>query len=158
MDLKGYLPKDEFLELIKTTRLPSIDLIIFDEDNRILLGKRMNRPAKGFHFVPGGRIFQGETEEAAFQRISEKELGIIIPPEQCIRMEKEYKHDYEDNMFGVVGIGTHYDPIAYVIHLSNTVQFKNDDQHASLQWWTKQAALESNQVHPYTKDYVLDAL
>lgn len=39
--------------------LVSFDLIIRDPDGRALLRLRTNDPAKGFYFVPGGRILEG---------------------------------------------------------------------------------------------------
>jgi colanic acid biosynthesis protein WcaH len=66
------LNKEEFIEVLDRTPLIAIDLIIKDEKNRILLGKRTNEPAKGMWFVPGGRIFKNESIEEAFKRIKYK--------------------------------------------------------------------------------------
>lgn len=158
MTPKGYLPEAEFLNLIRTTILPAIDLIIFNENDEILLGERLNRPAQGFHFVPGGRIFTGETEGEALVRITLRELGIKLSPNQYVRLEKKYNHDYEDNMFGVEGIGTHYTPIAYVCYVPSSTKLTNDNQHESFQSWNIDTALSDTKVHPYTKQYILDAL
>jgi colanic acid biosynthesis protein WcaH len=158
MKSKGFLPKEEFLELIKTSRLPSIDLIIFNEHDEVLLGERLNRPAQGFHFAPGGRIFTGESEQEAFERIVLKELGIILSPNQYVRLEKKYKHDYTDNMFNVEGIGTHYDPVAFVCYIPSNIKLKNDDQHSGFKSWNINEALADEKVHSYTKQYILDAL
>jgi hypothetical protein len=38
--------------------LVSIDLIIRDNADRVLLGLRNNEPAKGYFFVPGGIILK----------------------------------------------------------------------------------------------------
>ena len=54
-----FLPKDEYSKIIKQTPLVSIDVCILKGRN-ILLGKRINPPAKDFFFVPGGRIFKSE--------------------------------------------------------------------------------------------------
>ena len=58
------------LEIIKATPLVSIDLIIRNPSHKILLGKRINRPAKDYWFVPGGRIIKNETIAHALKRIS----------------------------------------------------------------------------------------
>ena len=64
-----HLSKKEFLEVITRTPLVSIDLVIRDPKNRILLGFRTNEPAKNKWFVPGGRIKKGENIEEAFKRV-----------------------------------------------------------------------------------------
>ena len=44
------------LAIINATPLVAVDLIIENRNKEILLGKRVNRPAQGYWFVPGGRI------------------------------------------------------------------------------------------------------
>ena len=63
------------LEIIKATPLVSIDLVIRNPTGKVLLGKRINRPAKGYWFVPGGRIIKNETIGHALKRIFKAEVG-----------------------------------------------------------------------------------
>ena len=58
------------LNIIDATPLVSVDLIIENRLKQILLGKRVNRPAQGYWFVPGGRILKNETIKDAIKRIS----------------------------------------------------------------------------------------
>lgn len=44
------IPTEQFKILVEYTPLVSIDLIAKCQ-NRVLLGKRVNRPAKNFHFT-----------------------------------------------------------------------------------------------------------
>jgi colanic acid biosynthesis protein WcaH len=69
---------DDFIEVVKKTPLVSIDLIIKNNLDQVLLGLRNNEPAKGFWFVPGGRILKNELIAEAFERITEEELGISL--------------------------------------------------------------------------------
>jgi colanic acid biosynthesis protein WcaH len=62
-----------FKKFVASTPLVSIDLIVRDTQANILLGKRVNRPAKDFWFVPGGRVLKDETVEQAFIRLLEVE-------------------------------------------------------------------------------------
>jgi colanic acid biosynthesis protein WcaH len=57
--------KQQFLEVISRTPLVSIDLVIRDSKNRILLGRRVNEPARGKWFVPGSRILKDESLDDA---------------------------------------------------------------------------------------------
>ena len=54
-----FLSKTDFSFIVKNTPLISIDFCIL-KGKKILLGKRLNSPAKDFYFVPGGRIRKGE--------------------------------------------------------------------------------------------------
>ena len=44
--------ENEYYNLIKNTQIISIDFILVNENNNILLGKRNNEPAKGMFFPP----------------------------------------------------------------------------------------------------------
>ena len=58
-------PDKEFLHIIDSTPLVSIDLIVKNRNSQVFLGKRNNRPAQHFWFVPGGRIRRNETLDQA---------------------------------------------------------------------------------------------
>ena len=50
------LNHDDLAEVIRLAPLVAIDLIIENDYGQVLLGLRTNEPAKGYWFVPGGRI------------------------------------------------------------------------------------------------------
>src|SRR5260370_15583156 len=66
---------DEFAHIVRLAPLVSIDLIIRDDKQNVLVALRTNEPAKGVYFVPGGCIRKDETIENAFVRILENETG-----------------------------------------------------------------------------------
>jgi colanic acid biosynthesis protein WcaH len=70
-----FLDKETFSTVIESTPLVSIDLVIKNQQGQALLGQRLNRPAKGFWFVPGGRVLKNESLAAAFKRLTLDELG-----------------------------------------------------------------------------------
>ena len=72
-----YLDKQTFSTVIKSSPLVSIDLVVINPDGQALLGQRLNRPAKGFWFVPGGRILKNESLGNAFKRLTLEELSLI---------------------------------------------------------------------------------
>ena len=53
-----------FKTLVNSAPLISIDILLKHND-KILLGRRINRPAKNYFFSPGGRIYKNETIEIA---------------------------------------------------------------------------------------------
>jgi len=72
------LDKSLFSSIVSNAPLISIDLVIRNSKDELLLGKRINRPAKGKWFVPGGRILKDETIQEAFSRLTSEELGLTI--------------------------------------------------------------------------------
>ena len=149
------LDKDVFIKAIDSLPLVSIDLIISNSEGKYLLGLRNNRPAKGYWFVPGGRILKDEKQDAALNRIVLKELGIVSLSSD-VSFLGVYQHFYQDCFAGDIGVTTHYVVLAHHLNLDiNSVPIA-DDQHSAMQWWTKDDLLSNQQVHQYTKDYFLD--
>ena len=140
------------LEIIKATPLVSIDLIIRNPSEKVLLGKSVNRPAKGYWFVPGGKIIKNETIAHALKRISKAEVGLDLSTEPH-NLFGAYDHIYEDNFLNIEGINTHYVVLAFAIHLHQEIRVKPDEQHSDLKWWEIDKLLEDPTVHPNTKVY-----
>nr|WP_242462895.1 GDP-mannose mannosyl hydrolase [Persephonella atlantica] len=143
------MPLEIFKCIVKNTPLVSIDLIV-ENNGLFLLGKRINEPAKGFYFVPGGRILKNEKISQAFKRITKEELG------QEFSIEKGkflgiYEHFYENSFFDE-GISTHYVVLAYKIKVKDKLDLPFY-QHNKYVWLTKKEILESKEVHNYTKVY-----
>ena len=145
----------DFLHIIAATPLVSIDIIVRNGEGKVLLGKRVNRPAKGCWFVPGGRIRKNEKLEDAMRRIASAELGITITLDR-VRLMGAYEHIYEDNFFGEEGISTHYVVLGYEYFLEEGIQITLDDQHSAAKWWRIEDLLLSPEVHENTKAYFTD--
>lgn len=145
-----------FRLVINYAPLVSIDLIVQNEQGYILLGKRLNRPAQGTWFVPGGRVRKNETLDDAFRRLTINELGQAFERAQG-EFLGVFEHFYGDSAFGVASgaPNTHYVVLAYQLHLLST---KGGDiplvQHSEFQWWSPQKATRSEDVHSNTKAYL----
>jgi len=148
------IEKEKFLEIIDTTPLVSIDLIVENGKNQFLVGKRNNKPAKDYWFVPGGRIRKNERLEDAFTRISETEFGVAFDITSA-KLLGAYDHIYQDNFHGKPGVNTHYVALGYQVMLPENVGVKLDDQHAEFDWRKKDELLDSKNVHQNTKNYFL---
>ncbi len=146
-----------FLMVIDSTPLVSIDLIIENTQGNYLLGKRVNRPAQGFWFVPGGRIKKNETLADAIQRISMAELGQNITLSDA-QLLGAYDHIYDDNFSEVEGINTHYVVLGYKIILKENLTLELDDQHSEVKWCSVKELLSDENVHQNTKLYFADDL
>jgi colanic acid biosynthesis protein WcaH len=146
----------DFLQIIGATPLVSIDLIVRNKEGMVLLGKRINRPAKGYWFVPGGRIRKNERLADALQRIARAELGLSLTLNPS-KLLGAYEHIYDDNFFGEEGVNTHYVVLAYEYYLEEGMQIILDDQHSEAKWWPIDDLLNSPEVHENTKAYFLEA-
>lgn len=154
-----WLSQDLFRSVVASTPLISIDLIIQSMDGEILLGQRLNRPAKGVWFVPGGRILKNETLDAAFSRLTTGELGKAFQRSEA-RMLGVYEHFYANSVFGEAGEGpdTHYIVLAYQLVLAQGEALQPPHaQHDAYRWWTLNDAQVSEEVHDNTRAY-FDAL
>jgi colanic acid biosynthesis protein WcaH len=144
------LSEAQFLNIVEVTPLVAIDLVIRSEFDRILLGRRTNRPAQGFWFVPGGRIRKNERIREALRRIAQAEVGVPLEEAKLLGV---YDHLYEDNFYGRPGINTHYVVLAHGVTLSEQTALHPDAQHEELRWWPLADLLASPHVHENTKVY-----
>lgn len=115
------------------------------------MGKRINEPANGYWFVPGGRIFKDETLEGSFSRISASELG----KELDIRTAKligAFSHKYTKNFANIPNVGTHYIVLAYELELDVNLKHLPLNQHSSYRW----VSVDDNdkEIHENSKTYL----
>jgi colanic acid biosynthesis protein WcaH len=149
-----WLPDETFKSVIQHTPLISIDLIVRNEQGEVLLGKRVNAPAKGYWFVPGGRVRKNETLDDAFIRLVREELGIESGVTRAdAKFLGVFEHFYDDCVFGG-DVSTHYVVIGYELNddnlLKNSVPIL---QHEIYEWWALNALLINNRVNNFSKKY-----
>ena len=127
------LSRDDFLRVIAATPLVSIDLVIRKPGGEVLVGLRRNRPARDSWFVPGGRIYKGETLEQAFSRTVEAEVGASWELEQASSLGN-FTHIYPDNALEEAHVGTHYVVLAYQVDVAEDFLPRQSDQHNEWRW------------------------
>lgn len=154
-----WLNSEVFRTVVDSTPLISIDLVVQNDLGECLLGQRLNRPAQGFWFVPGGRVMKNETLDAAFDRLTLEELGKASLRSDA-RLMGVYEHFYSDSVFASSGEGpdTHYVVLAYQIVLNEDEVLQPPvTQHGAYRWWTLSDMQSSEYVHSNSRAY-LDAL
>lgn len=149
--MAGLLDEQTFEQVVRSTPLCSIDLILRDPDARTLVGLRTNQPAKGFYFVPGGIIRKDERMADAFRRILMQETSIEaqLPEAKYLGV---FEHFYATNKFEKPGFGTHYICHAYGLALGQRPAITADRQHSEL-IWASAAELATLNLHPYSAAY-----
>lgn len=150
------LDPESFARVVEDAPLVSIDLVIRDSSERILIGLRGNEPARGWWFVPGGRIRKNESVADAFVRISMAELGLTRSLNDA-RFLGYFENFYATNPSGTKGSGTHYVVLAFEIRVEETNLTLPDEQHGQWRWQDFRALLEDERVHHYTKDLAREA-
>ncbi|SDI17905.1 colanic acid biosynthesis protein WcaH [Pseudomonas flavescens] len=148
-----FLPTDTFKTVVASTPLVSIDLLVRNAEGELLLGERLNRPAQGSWFAPGGRILKNETLDAAFERLTGEELGQAFRRDQG-RLLGVYEHFYDDSVFGEAP-DTHYVVIAYALQLGAQQSLQPPSvQHGRYRWWPIEQIHDEPRIHRNTRDYL----
>ncbi len=148
------LAADDFRMVVDFSPLISIDLVVKSSEGRVLLGKRLNKPAKGFWFVPGGRVLKNETLTNAFSRLTKVELGFEVSIDNA-RYLGLYEHFYDDSALSD-SISTHYVVNAFLIELNELVPTLPVEQHSDYQWLSEIDLLNADNVHNHTKWYFMN--
>ncbi|MCY1296409.1 GDP-mannose mannosyl hydrolase [compost metagenome] len=148
-----FLDQATFRTVVSATPLVSIDLLVQNSDGEILLGQRLNRPAQGYWFVPGGRILKNETLDAAFERLTQLELGACFS-RKVATLIGVYEHFYEDSVFGD-DPDTHYVVLGYHLRLPADVQLILPRiQHGHFRWCSLAEMRSNDAVHENTRAYL----
>jgi colanic acid biosynthesis protein WcaH len=142
------LSPETFKTVINSTPLISIDLLV-KKDNKILLGKRINKPAQGYLFSIGGRVYKNESIQQATARIAKDELNIEL--KLTPKFIGVFEHFYDDGIYK--GVSTHYINLAYEVDINNEMLNLPTEQHNEYQWLSINELLNSKQVYKYVKDY-----
>jgi colanic acid biosynthesis protein WcaH len=154
------IPPQIFATIVEHTPLVSVDLVLTAPDDRVLLGRRVNEPARGWWFVPGGRIKKGEAIAQAIARVGQAELGIDLTLEKG-QFLGAYEHFYDTSAVGG-DVGTHYVALGWRFAFGRDHPAGDgsglvaDAQHEELRWWPRAEAIASEAVHAYTKAYLME--
>mgnify|MGYP000016314200 CR=1 FL=1 len=147
----SWLPAEHFSRIVADMPLVSIDLVVRNAQGDALLGQRLNRPAQGCWFVPGGRVRKSERLPEAFARLMREELGVGLAM-SAARFLGPYEHHYPDNFSGT-DFSTHYVVLAYELTLDVALSALPVQQHDAYRWWSQAELLASTEVHVHTQWY-----
>ena len=139
-----------FKTIVDSAPLISID-VLAKRNNKILLGKRVNKPAQDYYFSIGGRIRKNETIDNAMTRIFQNELNIELQSKP--KFIGVFEHFYNDSIYE--DVSTHYVNLAYEYEAEEIPNLPTE-QHDEYKWFTIDELLESKQVHKHVKDYFKD--
>ncbi len=135
-----YIDQKQYKEIIKIFPRACVDILIVDEQGRVLLLLRENEPAKGQWWFPGGRIHFGETRLEAAKRKVKEECGIEVSELTEIATF--------DLFFSTTEMNYHDVTILFKMVISNDSEIKIDNQASDYGWFNSDeyGAVE---LHPY---------
>ena len=136
-----------FKTVVGSAPLVSVDILL-KKDNKVLLGRRVNKPAQGYFFSTGGRINKNESIDNAMARVALNDLNIEL--KYIPKFIGVFEHFYDDSIYK--NVSTHYVDIAYEYEVKEIPDLPTE-QHSEYRWFSIDELLESKQVHKYTKDY-----
>ena len=149
-----YVPIEEYARLMSVAPIPAVDLIVVrGGGTKVLLGRRTDHPAKGYWFVPGGRLLRDETVPEAVRRISCRELGVELEAGRGLGV---YHHRHPRDALGTAA-GCHFVVFAVVVRWpeeENEV-VPADGSHENFRFWGVPALLGHAAVHQLTKNYFM---
>ncbi len=90
----GYIEGERFKNIIENVPLVLVDLIVKNK-NKILLGKRVNKPAREYWFTLGGRVMKTEIISNAIECIAKVELGVKLT--STPKFIGVFEHLYDDS-------------------------------------------------------------
>jgi len=149
-----FLSQEDFATVVRSTPLISIDLIVENTRGEFLLGKRTNRPAQGFWFVPGGRVQKDEPLAQAFERLTLAELGVRLPL-TAGEFYGVWQHFYDDNFSGS-DFSTHYIVLGFRLKVNQADLALPDAQHEAYRWLTPETLVADENVHDNSRAYFMD--
>tara|TARA_B100001250_G_scaffold32608_1_gene26603 strand:- start:264 stop:683 length:420 start_codon:yes stop_codon:yes gene_type:complete len=130
-------------------------MIIFSRKCGVLMGRRINNPAKGKFFAPGGRVYKNERITDAFNRILLNETGLTFPFNKTTSMGL-FEHFYNVTYWSTSECSTHYIIEARLIDVDpENIKLKIDlnEQHSDFEWISLEN-VQSNAIHYYSKMYI----
>ena len=116
----SWLSAEAFSAACAALPLVSLDLCLTrpgPQGPELLLGLRVNPPARGFWFTPGGRVRKSEPMADALRRVARDELGLPGHWLQRAMLMGAWDHFYPDSAFDP-GVSTHYVNLPHWLDLS----------------------------------------
>jgi 8-oxo-dGTP diphosphatase len=84
----------------------TVDCVVFDERDRLLLIRRRHPPFAGQYALPGGFVDYGETAEAAARRELKEETGLTARELRLVGVYSDPKRDPRGHTIGIAYLTT----------------------------------------------------
>jgi len=117
----------------------SVDCVIFDDRDRLLLIRRKNDPFKGQYAFPGGFVEIGETTENAALRELKEETGIVAANLRLIGVYSDPNRDPRHHTVSIAYLGSVRDQTPAAGDDASAAEFVEN-------WRTVELAFDHSQI------------
>jgi len=139
--IRGWIPTKIYRRIHTLVPIACVDAIVIHK-GKFLMGKRMNKPARGKWWFPGGRIFKGETLRHAVLRIVKGETGLRARIVKCLGADEQF---FKDGHFGTP---IHTITVVFLTTAKSLpTHLTLESQHERFHWFSK----IQKSWHPYVK-------
>lgn len=135
------IPQKLYNEIITNIPISCVDIALVNEDS-IMLVERLDAPAKGQWWLPGGRVLKGEMMKDAAIRKAKQEVGVSCWCGPIIHTAETIFLD------GPEGIAVHSINSCFLLVPKSGEIIKLDSHHGKYRWCNR--ILDN--FHPYVKD------
>ena len=139
-----FLDEELFNTVRKSLPICCVDLLFIDSEDRILLMRRSNYPAKGLLWYPGGRIFKDEHIDQTILRKSVEETSIVPDSHALVDIQETIFDSCESHPYSIHTIN-----LCFLINWSKNADNAviNDNQHSDLSWLPISEVINSHHIH-----------
>lgn len=146
--MTGFIPPEQYKELLELMPIPCVDIVVRHK-GQFLMVKRKNPPVQGQWWLPGGRIFKGETiVQAAFRKLKEE---TNLEGATIVKTLGPYETMFDDGPFGVK-TGVHSINVVVLVDVDDISGIVFDKDHSGATWF----GAMSDDWHPYIKQVLKD--
>lgn len=138
-----HIPDELYKEILKVIPFVCVDIVIKNGDT-FLLAKRLNKPAQGQWFFPGGRVIKNEELEAAAHRKLKQETGLSGVIEKVLGVDSTMFSD------GPYGDSIHSVNVVFLVTPTDPDTIILNNQNGAYQWYTH----IDDSWHPYVKKFL----
>ena len=135
------IPETTFNLFESLMPLASVNAIISNEKNEVLIVKRNIKPAKNLYWFPGGIIKKGQTFQEALQDEIQEELGLKWSNLEIVKLLNVASCRFETR---------HTIEINFLLRIKQDTKIQLNKEHSEYQW-IKPENLEKEGFHSYLK-------
>ena len=143
------IPQNLYEQILKVLPIPAVDLIVENEQGKLLLVRRVNEPAKGQWWFPGGRVHFMEAREDAAKRKLMEECGL-----KAEKVIEAGTFDVIVERSDVVSVKLHGITTLFHVQVGSQVDFVLDEQNSEADWRLPEEWLQLD-LHPFVHNSLL---
>lgn len=138
-----------YSQILRVMPIPCVDLLVRNDDCRILLLLRKNEPVAGQWWFPGGRVFFGEARIDTAKRKLEQECGLVSAELREIATF--------DLLLAAAPMNwLHFITTLFEAEVGREAVVQLDDQSGQACWKTPDEWLEGN-LHPFVRARLVES-